>query len=177
VGLVRGETGPQGPAGTNGNITAVANNGTSIVSNPTTINFTGAGVTVTESPTGVAQVNIPGGSGGSGGGTGNVTSVRFIANYTGGAISSISGVSNADFVVSFSGTSINITYTASYGHPISFGCYGDNGTIGGIRTMRIPTGAFNIRYTNPGAIEIVGASASATGSGAAGTALFNVMFG
>lgn len=50
--IATGKTGP------------VQDEGVEILSNPEAINFVGAGVTVTEDPTGVVKVTIPGGSGG-----------------------------------------------------------------------------------------------------------------
>ena len=58
----KGDTGPAGPAGNNATV-SVAKAGTTVVPNASSLNFTGAGVSVTD-VAGVPTVNIPGGSGG-----------------------------------------------------------------------------------------------------------------
>jgi collagen type I/II/III/V/XI/XXIV/XXVII alpha len=62
---VTGVTGATGPAGAGGDV-AIEDDGTSVVAAASTINFTGAGVTVSDAGSNEATVNIPGGGGGGG---------------------------------------------------------------------------------------------------------------
>lgn len=57
--------------------------GVRLITNPVSLNFVGAGVTVTESPTGVARVDIPGGGGSSDSGWLAVAFVAPFNNYGG----------------------------------------------------------------------------------------------
>ena len=84
---------------------AVQDDGTVIQANPTAINFTGAGVTVTNS-SGVATVNVPGSSGGGSG----LDVVTFRINYTGTTIGSIVNMSDPSVTTSFTGTSLTVTH-------------------------------------------------------------------
>ena len=113
-----GAQGPAGPAGADGDdaTISVAKAGTNVVTNANSLNFTGAGVTVTN-VSGVPTIDIPGGSGGSGGG--EVEWVEFLLS------AAVSGnLTQPDAIVSKSSANITATIMDATNSVVKFSFVG-----------------------------------------------------
>ena len=173
AGNVVGPKGDTGAAGTNGNITAVKSSGANVSTNPTFINFTGAGVTVNQNGTGV-DVNVSSSSGGSGGtgGSGNANVISFVVVFNAsGQPTSIESASSGVTVTVTSTSTLSLSYPGSLGLPGLVGCFGISSA--GVTTWKqSPT--FSITVNAAGDLSLGAFGANQTGSGANGKARVSI---
>lgn len=111
----------------------VQQGGNAVSTGATTVNFTGAGVTVTDN-NGVATVNIPGG--GSGGASGP-TVYKFRIGYTSTAPSAVDNLP-AGWTATFTSTDVTITHNLSkmVNTVITYGCMGTSTSFGTVYKSR-----------------------------------------
>jgi hypothetical protein len=103
---------------------AVQQNGTTVVAGATSVNFTGAGVAVSNVG-GVPTVNIPGGAGG------GVTTYKFRIGYNSTAPNAVDNLPTG-WTATFTTTDVIITHNMSkmVGSVISYGCMGSSTAFG-----------------------------------------------